>query len=226
MMPFKNILIYPFGWLDEIIEIRLNPRHADAMAIGEEQVHVLQQEVPLELRRVWNSLKSQTFLILTQKRVQAIVIQYHDNLGQLHRQTLANMAGYPEGHPLNSLCGAILVQVESLQGQLRDRYGSYLAKEQVVSRQDPHPSEVLFKVMCHLSVDQIAIILKAADDIRLLTASSFSLVLRSITPFLSTERMKSFSWKSARTSTTKVEDHDKHVAIESLEALIRKIKTY
>ena len=225
-MPFKNILIYPFGWLDEIIEIRLNPSHANALAIGEEQVHILQQEVPLEVRRVWNSLKSQTFLILTQKRVQAIVMQYNDNLTQLHRQALANMAGYPEGHPLNSLCGAILVHVETLQEQLRDRYGSYLTKAQPVYRQGQHTAEVLYKVMCHLSVDQIAIILKAADDIKLLSASSFSLVLRSITPFLSTERMKTFSWKSARTSTTKVEDHDKHVAIQSLEALIRKIKAY
>ena len=77
-----------------------------------------------------------------------------------------------------------------------------------------------------LSVDQIAIILKAADDIKLVVTRSFSQVLKSIVPFLSTERFKDFSWKSARSSSYKMEDGDKTVAIETLEALISKIRQY
>ena len=86
-----------------------------------------------------------------------------------------------------------------------------------------HP---LFKVLCRLSVDQIAIILKAADQLNVLVARSFSQVLRSIVPFLSTERFQDVSWKSARSSTYKMEGSDKEVAIKTLEALIRQISDY
>ncbi|QKJ32843.1 hypothetical protein HQ865_24830 [Mucilaginibacter mali] len=81
-------------------------------------------------------------------------------------------------------------------------------------------------MLCRLSVDQIAIILKAADDIKLVVTRSFSQVLKSIVPFLSTERFKNFSWKSARSSSYKMEGSDKAVAIQTLEALIDKIKEY
>ena len=38
--------------------------------------------------------------------------------------------------------------------------------------------------------------------------------------------MPNFSWKSARSSTMKIEERDKAIAIGTLEELIRKIKTY
>jgi len=51
-------------------------------------------------------------------------------------------------------------------------------------------------------------------------------VLKSIVPFLSTERFKDFSWKSARGSTYKMEDSNKTIAIKTPEALISRIRQY
>ncbi|MFC0514597.1 hypothetical protein ACFFGT_10310 [Mucilaginibacter angelicae] len=227
-MELKDLQNYPFDWLDEIIETSLNPECAMEIRASPEKLAGWQQRLGLETSNIWKGLKSQTFLLLSRKKIETMLIQYQESLEELKRQAMVNMAAYPEDDPLGNFCGQVLSELEKLQTQFLRRYAGYLNRTGAgkISRAGAEAQPPLFKVTCRLSVDQIAIILKAADDTRLLAARSFSLVLRSITPYLSTERMQDFSWKSARSSTMKMEERDKQLTIAALEQMIKKIRDY
>lgn len=83
-----------------------------------------------------------------------------------------------------------------------------------------------FKVMCNLSTDQIAVLLRAADDTRLLIARSMNTVFKTIVPFLSTPKKKDVSWQSVRTKGYDVEQTDKDKVISKLEDMIKRIRDY
>jgi hypothetical protein len=226
----KDPEIYLFNWLDEIVGKSLNPQHTIVSPVDRKALTAWEQQLRSEAEGIWKNLKSRVFFLLSQKKVTAMLTRYEESLDELKRQAMVNMAAYPGDDPLNSFCGQVLSELGQLQPQFRRHYARYL------SASPPHPHTLsadmiqengpLYKVTCRLSVDQIAIILKAADDTRLLAARSFSLVLRSITPYLLTERMLDFSWKSARSSTMKMEDRDKQFSINVLEDLIKKIRDY
>lgn len=82
------------------------------------------------------------------------------------------------------------------------------------------------KVICNLSSDQIALILRAADESRLLQARSMSQVFKSIVPHLSTPNKTELSYNAVRNKTYHVEERDKNIAIERLERMIGKIREF
>lgn len=81
-----------------------------------------------------------------------------------------------------------------------------------------------FKLICFLSADQIAIILRALDSLRIIKARSMSLVFKSIAPFLSTPRVQDISWESMRSKAYNVEESDKEAVIKTLESVIEWVK--
>lgn len=83
-----------------------------------------------------------------------------------------------------------------------------------------------FKVVCSLSSDQIAVILRAADEAKVLLSRSLNAVFKAIVPYLSTQKHKDISWRSVRTKSYDTETRDKEIAIAALEEMIRKIKGY
>ncbi|AXB57743.1 hypothetical protein [Flavobacterium fluviale] len=82
------------------------------------------------------------------------------------------------------------------------------------------------KVECILSTDQMALILRASDESRVLKARSMNLVFKTIVPFLSTPFKKDLSYQSVRSKSYNAEDRDKEIAIQTLKKIIEKIKTY
>lgn len=82
------------------------------------------------------------------------------------------------------------------------------------------------KITCLLSADQIALILRAGDESRILNAKSMSAVFRTIVPHLSTPYKTELSYHSVRSKSYNAEDKDKEIAIETLEKIIKKIKSY
>lgn len=82
------------------------------------------------------------------------------------------------------------------------------------------------KMECDLSCDQIALILRAADESRVVKARSMSQVFKSIVPYLSTPFKKELSYQSVRSKSYNAEDRDKAVAIKTLEKMITKINGY
>jgi hypothetical protein len=213
---------YPFYWLDELAETTLNPGKTLVEDIKPEALLAIRERLPEELGRVSACLKTQAFFLYSGDEVKVAAGHYDQAIRLLQQQTRTNLAQYPASGPLRDTGELLLDGLNELYEGVRQRYGGYLP-DRVVGTAE---SGMLFKVLCRLSVDQVAIILKAADETRLLVSRSFSLVLRRIVPFLSTERLENFSWKSARSSTYKIEATDKETAIGALEMLIRKIREY
>jgi hypothetical protein len=82
------------------------------------------------------------------------------------------------------------------------------------------------KVRCNLSTDQIGLILRAADETRILTARSMNEVFRTIVPYLSTSYKKELSFDSVRSKSYAAESRDKEKAIDVLKQIIEKISRY
>jgi len=212
---------YPFEWLDTLAEITLNPEKNDVVALESQELKTIRERLSEEFSRITATLKNQAFSLYSNEKVKVVASHYDQAVRLLRQQIQINLAQYPEKGSLRDTGQQLLDHLNEFHQSFHQRYQTYTEPPS----NNPE-SQALFKVLCRLSVDQIAIILKAADDIKLVVTRSFSQVLKSIVPFLSTERFKDFSWKSARSSTYKMEDGDKTIAIESLEALISKIREY
>ncbi len=82
------------------------------------------------------------------------------------------------------------------------------------------------KIRSILSVDQMAIILRAADELKIVTARSLSSVFRAIVPYLSTLNQENISFDSMRSKSYAAEIRDKEVVIHLLQQMITTIKEY
>jgi hypothetical protein len=82
------------------------------------------------------------------------------------------------------------------------------------------------KIRSILSVDQMAIILRAADELKIVTARSLSSVFRTIVPYLSTLNQENISFDSMRSKSYAAEIRDKEVVIHLLQQMITTIKEY
>ena len=219
---FENEKQYPFDWLDTLAETTLNPEKNDVGALELQELTAIRERLPDEFSQISAKLKGQAFCLYSNDKVKVVAGHYDQAIRLLRQQMQINLVQYPEDGPLRDTGLLILNLLNEFYQNVHQRYQTTTSD---LAAGDTE-SQALYKVLCRLSVDQIAIILKAADDIKLVVTRSFSQLLKSIVPFLSTERLNDFSWKSARSSTYKMEGSDKEVAIETLEAMISKIKGY
>jgi hypothetical protein len=218
---------YPFAWLDQVVEVTLNPERTNVNDLQAGQMNLLETRFKSEVQQVIGDLKMRTFFLLSAEKMKTIIGNYTTALKFLRHQAATNMAAYPENSLLSATGEAVMMELEELNNQIRKRYAPYLTEPVATAKESvPTNSSALFKVLCQLSVDQIGIILRAADDSKLIISRSISLVFRSIVPFLSTKNHKDISWKSMRSSTYHPEKRDKEIAIETLEKLISKIREY
>lgn len=213
---------YPFGWLDELAEVILNPDKDRVNALTPEALAMVREQLPLEFSRIRNKLKNQAFSLYSNEKIKVVANHYDQAIDTLRQQMQLNMALYPKEGLLRETGKLLMEHLNEFSQSLQKSYRRYDGGP----RADESEPQTLYKVRCRLSVDQIAIILKAADDIKLVISRSFSQVLKSIVPFLSTERSDDFSWKSARSSTYKMEGSDKEIVIDMLESLITKVRDY
>ncbi len=82
------------------------------------------------------------------------------------------------------------------------------------------------KVTCTLSTDQTGLIIRAADELRILLAKSMSEVFKTIVPHLSTPYKKDLSFDGMRSKSYVAEERDKQIAIKTLQRIIKKIEEY
>ena len=82
------------------------------------------------------------------------------------------------------------------------------------------------KVECNLSIDQMGLILRAADEARILKARSLNHVFKTIVPYLSSAHKKDLSYNSMRSKSYTAEEKDKEIAIQALERIIRHIREF
>lgn len=218
---------YPFAWLDEAVESTLNPEKEFAGRLRSEELALLEEKFNVEIWEVFTRLKSETFYLFSSKKLKATVQRYNTLLFQLKQQATFNQEKYPEAGLLKNTGKRVIKQLDALIGAIGNRFPGCIAepkdyKDNAIAVPDPG----LFKIICGLSIDQMGIILKAADDIKLIISRSLSLVFRTIVPYLSTHHKEELSWDSMRSNSYHPEERDKEVAIEALEKMIKKIREY
>lgn len=103
---------------------------------------------------------------------------------------------------------------------------SSLGQTSVQKKMQPPEVKAEDKIRCSLSSDQTGLILRAADETRILVARSMTEVFRSIVPFLATPHNDNLSYNGMRSKSYVPEEKDKDKAIEALERMIRKIREY
>jgi hypothetical protein len=82
------------------------------------------------------------------------------------------------------------------------------------------------KVLCIFSTDQMGIMLRAFDELKVLQARSMNEVFKTIVPHLSTPYKEELSYDSVRSKSYVAEERDKKIVIETLQQVIETIKRY
>jgi len=217
-------LPYPFAWLDEAIEQTLNPVKGSVTLLAADEIEQLRFKFGTEVHEVLGSLKAQTFWIISPKKKKAVLEEYVKAIRLLKKQAAFNQDNYPQGSILQIAGNAIIAYLDELSHAIEKRYPAYLPAQRTADENAPQPAPGIFKIICDLSIDQMGIILKAADDIKLIVSRSLSQVFKSIVPYLSTTNKAELSWDSMRSNSYHPEERDKDAAIAALEKLIRKIR--
>jgi len=82
------------------------------------------------------------------------------------------------------------------------------------------------KILSVLSVDQMALLLRAADDLKVIMSKSLNAVFKCIVPYLSTPYQENISYDSMRSKSYAAETRDKQIVIQTLQQIIAKIDEY
>jgi hypothetical protein len=218
-------IYYPFDWMDEAIEITLNPQVSEVDKIPAEQLTRLRQRFEQESAFIWRDLKNSTFALPTPEQL-SVIVRLHDTAVKLLLdQAQENAKSYTPYEMLMSTGNEIIAILETLKWRLSLRYAAFL-QEPVKDKGLVREFTGKPKLTCTLTVDQIGLILKAADESRLILSSSLSMIFKTLVPYLATEFKDNLSWDSMRSNAYHPEKRDKEAAIAALGKLIRNIEAY
>ena len=120
-----------------------------------------------------------------------------------------------------TICNWFLQEIIYLEKKMHSPGSSSKSQKRKVSPETPKQ-----KVMCNLSTDQTGLIIRAADELRLLIAKSMTEVFKTIVPHLSTPYKKDLSYDGMRSKSYVAEERDKQIAIKTLQDIIKKIEEY
>jgi len=157
------------------------------------------------------------------KRMDCLLIHFKE-FNQMHRKL--GIALYPQQVDLkDELSNWFSQEIFYLEKKLH--FSIVPLKDKVAGVKEKTPVEKeKAKVLCVLSTDQIALILRAADELKILIAKSMNEVFKTIVPHLSTPYKENLSYDSMRSKSYVAETRDKEIAIQTLEKMIKKIKEY
>ncbi|SDF61741.1 hypothetical protein SAMN04487996_111288 [Dyadobacter soli] len=179
---------------------------------------------------VYLNFNSRGFMnYFTQKLAQRI-----NAYGPVHEKMTQLLLSYKEFNQMHRKAG---VKLSPQHADLKKVLGNWFAQEitylekkhqwDVLPLQNQQPSKEKpepFKVMCFLSVDQLGLILRALDALRIVKSKSLNSFIQSVAPYLSTPRKEEISYESLRNKAYTFEAGDKEVVIGTLERMITWIR--
>lgn len=191
----------------------------------------------LEKLLIYLNFNSKTFMNMVTYRIAEItntnhhpldridkLLYFYKSYKQLHRKP--NVILNPKNHDLDTAISNWFTQeIFYLEKKMRL---SVLPLDKKVEQKVTNEQEEIIKqkVLCILSIDQIGLILRASDELRVIVAKSMNQVFRTIVPHLSTPYKENISYDSMRSKSYVAEERDKQIAIETLQKIINKIKDY
>ena len=230
----KAARTYSLEWLDSLISVTLNPERPYLEKIPKEDIASWHNKVPPECMQVQYEITQRIFSINKENQVRHLVRKYHAALLALD-ETLESYQSCPafDQETLKELACVLSSGLKGLSSFIRKRYPQYLdtACEPLNASRAAKPfgasaKDSGAKVLCNLSGDQIALILRAADEAQILKARSMNAVFKAIVPYLSTQLKDTLSVDSIRSKAYSPEEPDREAAIEALQKIIRKIQGY
>lgn len=161
------------------------------------------------------------------KQIKILVGNYYSTLlFLLDKITEINNSTDLQKDSLKEVTAALITCLDELITFVESRFANYLTGAfQIIERKTNVPI-VMNKVLCKLSTDQTALILRASDELKILISISMNHLFKTIVPFLSTPNKADLSYNAMRSKAYAAEERDKEIAIETLERMIKQIKEY
>jgi hypothetical protein len=218
---------YPFTWLDEVVEVKLNPALSPVGQIAAQELEQIRQQLPGEARQVQYSLKTRTLSLCRKTEIQAVAEQYYWFVTDLLRQASANLDAYAQ-HTLLLQTGQALIEIlGQLVAYIRRIYLPYLPELPPESPVLPASLPAyLVKLLILLSVDRIGIVVRAAYKAGIIGAKSVRAAFRLLAPFVSTEIMEEVSGDSMRSNSGRPDAADLDAVIALFYQLIEIVKGF
>ncbi|RKR82103.1 hypothetical protein BDD43_2270 [Mucilaginibacter gracilis] len=216
---------YPFHWLDQVVEVTLNPAKTSVKHLPAETMRAISDRLPDEFAEVTSRLKAQAFCLYTGEHIKVVAGHYDQAVRLLQKQAADNLSQYPRTGLLRQTGEMILERLNDLALCLYTRYPAYLPPA-LPAEPEEIPAGLLSKILCALSADQLGILLRAATDAGVLVGRSFRKVCKAVAPYLSTPWKTDIRPDTLRSHGTRPESRDKEVTIAFLEKMIEKIRGY
>lgn len=223
---------YSLEWLDALISVTLNPTRPYRRELRAEDIALLLEKVFLESQQVEHELNDKVFALFKDNQVRHLVQKYHTALTHLKEQAMGYLKGEPAAgaDPFTELEERIVSSLSTLLTFIEQRYSHYLSPATEDLPEMPSvqlkPSNDRMKIYCNLSGDQLALMLRAADEAQVLKARSMNAVFKAIVPHLATAQRNELSADAIRSKAYNPEEPDRAACINALENMIRKIKDY
>lgn len=223
VIPFEAVSFYPFAWLDELLEVRTNPDSIFYQAPAPAERALWEAEAATEITRIYRTLREQTFGLNAPSQLRPVVGQYLEAIDELGALAWQSRNACNEESDTAALLLQVIRLLSELKARILHRYERFLPESR---KARPGEAAAAAKLVCTLSGDQIGIILKAADDTKVLLSRSISLVYKTLIPYLATTHRTELSWQSVRSNSYHPGQGDKDAAISALQAMIGAIQGY
>lgn len=221
---------YLLEWLDILVSVTLNPERTHVAHITGEQVQSLADNIQKETTTIKSRLKHRVFSLTREKHIRLLLQNHYNSILILHAQVLERKkTPLFQRRDLKQILITLEGSLKGLLSFMDTWFGRYLNQDGFAKRGNRKrisETKEREKILCNLSTDQVALVLRAADELRILKARSLRNVFKTIVPHLSTPNKEHISPDAMRVNAYKAEDRDKQIAIEQLSQMIKKIKGY
>lgn len=231
----KMVRTYSLEWLDSLISVTLNPEKPYRHKLRDSDIASLLEKVPMESLQVQTELTAHIFALYKESQVRHLVQKYYQALLAL-REALRTYCNHTD-FKAEQLSGLDVLTADCLADLIvfiEKRFAAYLTPAPIAPAPETPPTVIhdlpakqdRLKVLCTLSADQIALILRAADESQILKARSMNAVFKFIIPYLSTPYKENLSASAVRSKAYNPEEADREAAVEALQRIIKKIQGY
>jgi hypothetical protein len=223
---------YLLEWMDLTVTSTLNPNKTDLTMITLLQSRAIIKKATEQTFLIQSQFTVQVFSLTNEKQIKILVGNYYSSLlFLLDRITEINNSNELHRDNLKEVTATLISCLDELITFIESRFANYLGGSnfEIIKRKYNSPAVMnnpSNKILCKLSTDQTALILRASDELKILISKSMNHLFKTIVPFLSTPNKVNLSYNAMRGKAYVAEERDKEIAIETLERMIKQIKEY
>ncbi|MFH7012392.1 hypothetical protein ACHRV5_10995 [Flavobacterium sp. FlaQc-52] len=222
---------YLLEWMDLMVTSILNPNKTDLTMITPIQSKEIIEKATQQTLIIQSQFTIRVFSLTKEKEIKILVGNYYSSLVFLLDKIIEiNTENTFNSDSLKEVATTLISCLDELITFVEVRFANYLSSTiQIIERRtnsNPLVNYQTSKVLCKLSTDQTALILRASDELKILMSKSMNQVFKTIVPYLSTPNKTDLSYDAMRSKAYVAEERDKEIAIKTLEKMIDRIKEY